>query len=259
MLINLRSIHRPATLDEAAQLLAVPGNYPIYGGGASVIRANWPDLEGVVDLSGLVNSANEIDSAGDLLLGPASTLEAVLTPEIVAFDAKIGGGISDIVRAEMPQVQRNGMCVADVLMESNPCSPLLLMLTALQTDLNVLDSQSHSRLTMRMRDWFTLSPEVRRSAILIAIQCRSYTDGRYAFEKVSRTPLDMPIVAALAFCPAGTRNAHAIIGGLTDHPARYVDGMQSTISDYRGSTEYRTAMAHILNERATARAIALAQ
>jgi len=52
MLLNLKTIHKPATVEEAAGLLADPGVYPLYGG-AALHRANRTDVEAALDLGQL--------------------------------------------------------------------------------------------------------------------------------------------------------------------------------------------------------------
>jgi hypothetical protein len=102
-----------------------------------------------------------------------------------------------------------------------------------------------------------LSADERLQLIVTQVACREYTQYRYAFEKLGRTPSDVAIVGAVAFAQPGdpTSSAFSYVGGLTDHPVRYVEGMRGTISNYKGSEEYRAKMAQVLSERAIARAI----
>src|SRR5256885_844451 len=76
-LSNLRTIHKPKSLEEAAELLKRPGVYPLYGAGASLVRSGSNDIEEAVDLSTLVAGANAVDDSGDLFFSPASTLEQI--------------------------------------------------------------------------------------------------------------------------------------------------------------------------------------
>src|SRR5260370_33766047 len=101
MLFNLRTIHKPTTLEEAVELLARPGVYPLYGSGASLIRLNQPNIEEAVDLTHLVARDNNIDADGDLHLGAASTLEHICA-QLAEIDATLGEGLSAVVTTEMP-------------------------------------------------------------------------------------------------------------------------------------------------------------
>src|SRR5712692_9985101 len=116
VLINLRTIHKPATLEEAVDLLARPGVYPLYGSGASLIRLDQPDIEEAVDLTHLVARDNSIDADGDLHLCSASTLEHICA-QLAEIDATLGGGLSAIVKAEVPETLRNTLTLGDVLLE----------------------------------------------------------------------------------------------------------------------------------------------
>src|ERR1700687_5745617 len=102
MLINLRTIHRPKTLEAAVELLARPGLFPLYGTGASLIRLDLADVEEAVDLAPLVARDNNIDQDGDLHLGSASTLENICA-QLTEVDATLGGGLSAIIKAEVPE------------------------------------------------------------------------------------------------------------------------------------------------------------
>ncbi len=74
MLINLRTLHKPTSLTEAADLLEKPGMRALYGG--ALIRENAKSVEAAVDLSAL--GLTRIDLEGDTLrIGSCATLEAI--------------------------------------------------------------------------------------------------------------------------------------------------------------------------------------
>lgn len=258
MLINLRTLHKPATLEEAVERLARPDVYPLYGSGASLIRLNLPGVEEAVDLTHLVGRDNSIDADGDLHLGAASTLENICV-QLAEVDATLGGGLSAIIRAEVPETLRNTLTLGDVLLEHNANSLLLTLLAGLHTDFSVFDAYSKTHIQLRIRDWFGLSFGECRQLIVTQVSCREYAQYRYAFEKLGRTPSDAAIVGAVAFARPDDqgRGTFSYVCGLTDHPARYVDGMQATLSDYKGSAEYRAQMARVLSERAVVRAMSM--
>src|SRR5438132_4952214 len=118
MLINLRTLHKPPTLEEAVELLARPGVYPLYGNGASLIRLDLSNIEEAVDLTHLVARDNSIEADGDLHLGSASTLEHICA-QLAEIDVTLGGGLSAIVKAEVPETLRNTLTLGDVLLEHN--------------------------------------------------------------------------------------------------------------------------------------------
>src|SRR5258708_4575677 len=245
MLTNLKLQHNPETLDEAVDLLQRPGVYPLYGCGASLIRLDKPDIEEAVDLTHLVARDNSIDADGDLHLGSASTLEHICA-QLAEIDATLGGGLSAIVKAEVPETLRNTLTLGDVLLEHNANSLLLTILAGLHADFSVFDAYNKTHILLRIRDWFGLTFDECRQLVVTQVSCREYTQYRYAFEKLGRTPADAAIVGAVAFARPDDqgRGAFSTICGLTDHPARYVGGMQGTVSDYKGTAEYPAQMPH---------------
>src|SRR5258707_1951819 len=168
MLINLRPLHNPATLEEAVELLARPGVYPLYGKGASLIRLDLANIEEAVDLTHLVARDNSIDADGDLHLGSASILEHICT-QLAEVDATLGSGLSAIVRAEVPEALRNTLTLGDVLFEHNANSLLLTMLAGLHADFSVFDVYSNTHILLRIRDWFGLTFDECRQLVVTQV------------------------------------------------------------------------------------------
>src|SRR5258707_3391613 len=121
MLINLRTIHKPESLEEAAELLKRPGVYPLYGAGASLVRSGSNEIAEAVDLSPVVAGENAVDDSGDLYLSPASTLEQIAS-DLDRVDSATGGGLSNIIKSEVPETLRNALTLGDLFMEHDPTS-----------------------------------------------------------------------------------------------------------------------------------------
>src|SRR5260221_5116266 len=165
MLTNLRTIHKPKNLEDAFRLLKQSGTYPLYGAGASLIRADLVEIESAVDLSPVIAAqcAFEQDT---LRIGSGSTLEGVRTAELFAADAALGDGLPTIIQMEAPPTVRNALTIGDVFMECHATSPLMIMLAGLQTEVVVY---SPERVSMRVRDWFSLLPQQRRELIVLEV------------------------------------------------------------------------------------------
>jgi len=249
MLINLKTAHKPESLREAAELLKRPGNYPVYGGGAALIRQNSRDIEEVVDLSPLLSSACEVKD-DDCYLGPCATLETIAEaqPELAA-----------VIKADAPLTLRNTLTLGDVLLEARPDSLFLTLLYGLAARIDTPEGADNN--LIEIDRWFDMAADERRQHLLLGIVIPHFPDTpwRFAFEKVSRTPADAPIVGVIGFAYAEEPDpgAYAVVCGLDHRPQRYSEGMQSTIGDYKGSVEYRTEMAKVLYKRAIAKAIEL--
>ncbi|MCC7209092.1 MAG: FAD binding domain-containing protein [Anaerolineae bacterium] len=254
MLINLDAIHRPQTIEEAAALVRRNGVYPIYGSGAYLVRLDLRDVQGAVDLGRAVNDRVGV-SAGAPWIGGCATLET-----IAGADAQLGA----LVRDDAPVTLRHTLTLGDVLMEAPPDSLLLAALVGLDAQIVTPD-----RDRLPVGNWLALDLAARHNRIVERVELPRYAlvaaSGRralsIALEKVGRTPADAPIVAALGFAETQRPDApaFAIVVGVDRAPVRYQDGLRSARSDYKGSAEYRSAMARTLAEAAMARALDIAR
>jgi CO/xanthine dehydrogenase FAD-binding subunit len=239
MLINLRTVHHPTTLEEADTLLKNPGVYPIYGGGASLIRGEHGDVEATVDLSKLVLQS-VIITADDIELCAGATLETV-----ALSDSDLGR----IINASMSLTLRNAFTVGDLLLERDPYSPVLALFYGLNAEIQTTTG------SLTIDQWFDLRADQRRMTVVQSVICKSYSRYTFAYEKVARTPADAPIVGAIGMVSDSDR--YAVVIGVASRPVRYVEGLQSQIDDYKGSVVYRSEMAKIISARATASAVEL--
>jgi CO/xanthine dehydrogenase FAD-binding subunit len=255
MLSNLRTIHKPATLEEAAALLRRPGVYPLYGGGAALIRQNSPDVEAGVDLTSLIAAGCSGDKSGVRIDGCA-TLETLAT-----YDGYIGS----VVREDAPETLRNALTLGDVLMECRPDSLTLTLLVGLRAQIRSLADAS-----IDIDNWFSLSADERRQTVIAGVFLPEYRPGMWhiTLEKVSRTPADAPIVAAIGFARGGGKSTavvtfYCVVCGLSDRPIRCkpkdIATLKSQIDDTKGSAEYRTEMAKLVSNRAITRAVEATQ
>jgi len=234
MLPNLRTLHRPTTINEAAALLARLGVKPLYGG--ALIRENDRDLTEAVDLSRLGLNTIAVTEQADghwLNIGSMVTLEQVrvfaLEQTAVAMCA-----LAAVLLTEYPETLRNALTPGDVITEMRPNSLLLTFFVALGERTAI----------------------VRHGGIIIArcVRLDSPQDhAGFGFDKVSRTPADAPIVGAVAWVEANVTPRVAVCG-LTQSPMVYTEGMPSQIDDYLGSAGYRTQVAAVVARRALERA-----
>lgn len=235
MLINLETVHKPQTIDEAAALIERQGVYPLYGGGAYLLRAAIHEAHSAVDMGAVVSAG--FSSAGSVpWLGACATLETM-----GAFD----GHFRLVVDAEAPLNLRNTLTLGDMLLETPSDSPLMALLVGLEARVVCYAHPSYS-----MEDWFRQGLLWRTQRTILRVELPGYNAGQVsiAFEKVARTPADRPIVAALAIWDRRyEQSLRVVVLGMESHPVWYVEGMQSTLEDFKGSAEYRTAvMPHLV-------------
>jgi CO/xanthine dehydrogenase FAD-binding subunit len=255
-LSNFQTIHKPQTLDEAAELVKRPGVYPIYGDPTSTSRVQSADIREGVDLTELV--ADEcLFEKGHLTIDGGATLET-----LAACDTEI----APIVKEDTPESLRSMLTLGDILLESRPDSFALALLVGLRAKINAYGQEP-----IPMDRWFNMSPDERRQQIIVSALCPDYRNPgawRLAFEKMPPTPGDSPIVASIGFASGGTPGTavvqfYFVVCGLANRPLRYkaseLSQLKSQIDDQAASAEHRTEIAKQMSNRVIMKAVMLAQ
>jgi CO/xanthine dehydrogenase FAD-binding subunit len=269
MLLNLKTIHRPETLDEAIMLLRDPGTFPLYGGGA-LQRNPRPNVQAAVQLERLQLDYVR-DSENSLRLGSMLTLEQVrqACDERAEAHPRLGA-VGEALKMDFPETLRHTLTLGDLLVERNPQSWTLTLLLALGGVLKRLDVDMH----FTMAAWLSVPDDVSRYLIAHMRLSRGSQQTAVAFEKVARTPADAPIVGAVAAAEAGeggyTHTTLAVCGvapmpipqpaaaralDMQEDMDTVLDALRlNPTGDHWGSAEYRTEMARVVCRRALTRA-----
>ena len=201
--------HRPQTLDEALILLTQPNTVPL-GGGTLLAHGTSDSIQAVdlqlLGLNHLVKKGNEME------IGATSTLQALLESE------HCPAALKSALKLEAPLNIRNSATVAGTLVTCDGRSTLATMCLALDAKLTIIANRKSE--IVNLGDFLPLRPRGLITAITIP------TNVKLAFEYVSRTPADKPIVcAALAQWNSGrTRLA---LGGYGKSPMLGMDGTES--------------------------------
>ncbi len=236
--------HRPKTLEEAQTLLAQPNTVPL-GGGTLLSKPTAVPVS-VVDLQAL--GLNSITGKGnELEIGATVTLQQLLESERVSESLKTA------LKLEAPLNLRNSATTAGTLVVGDGRSTFVTALLALDAKIDLRTSKTDSRLSS-IGEFLSLRPKGLIAAIIIP------TNVKFAFEYVSRTPADKPIVcAALAQWNSG--RARLAIGGFGKSPLLAMDGTESEgleaaarnacheATDEWASAEYRQDAAATLAKR----------
>ena len=215
----ITAYHRPKTLDEALALLAQPNRTPL--GGGTVLSKPGTDPVEAVDLQSL--NLNTIEKQGNSLkIGATVTLQELLTAELCP-DA-----LRPAIKLEAPLNLRNAATVAGTLVSCDGRSTFVSVLLALDAKMEQVklnDSKIESRVS-NIGDFLPFRDLQGSLITSITIPLNI----KFAFEYVSRTPADTPIVcAALARWNSGrTRLA---LGGYGKSPLLAMDGTESEGTD----------------------------
>jgi carbon-monoxide dehydrogenase medium subunit len=269
MLLNLKTIHRPATEAEALTLLQQAGHFPLYGG-AALQRHPRPDVEAAIDLSrlGLDRAAERGDA---LRLGSMMTLERVREACLERGQAHpLLGGLARALKEDLPETLRNTFTLGDLLVERDPGSLTLTALLALDAQVAVAGAGA----PLPVAGWLASGDAAWRALLTHASVPRGPARAAVAIEKVARTPADAPIVGAVAVAWADGEAWHMGLAlcGVAPWPLAQpeaarrfdqtgdVDAALAALAldppdDHWGSREYRAEMARVVTRRAIQRAM----
>ena len=245
----ITAYHRPRTLDEALTLITQPNVVPLGGGTLLASRRPTADPVEVVDLQSL--DLDSIKQGGNNLeLGATLTLQRLLESEH-GPDA-----LKSALKLEAPLNIRNAATVAGTLVSSDGRSTFAATLLALDARIHASSKQKPEEV-INIGDFLPLREQIHGKLIT---KITFPLNVKLAFETVSRTPSDKPIVSvALARWNSGrTRLA---VGGYGTSPMLAMDGTESEgletaarnafheATDEWASAEYRMDVAATLAKR----------
>ena len=252
----ITTYHRPQTLGEAITLLSQPNTLPL--GGGTLLSQPTTDPVQVVDLQLLgLNSLNK--KGYDLELGATLTLQALLESEHCPETLK------PAIKLEAPINIRNSATVAGTLVASDGRSPFTTALLSLDAKLTIdrgpRTTNGQSSIVHGLGEFLPLRPRGLITSITIPL------NTKFAFEFVSRTPADKPIICAALTQWASGRTRLAL-GGYGKSPILAMDGTEAEgldastrsaqaaarnayheANDEWASAEYRMDVAAVLAKR----------
>ena len=175
--------HRPTTLQEALDLLARSEPVTVPLGGGTILSRPGAGKFAVVDLQAL--GLNQIERQGDrLMIGATATLQSLYA------HAAIPAGLRAAIERETTYNLRQTASVGGAIVTADGRSPFAAALLALSAVLKWADGTSTS-----LEEYFAARKSAVRGLILrVAIPAAS----RIAFETISKTPADFPILMGAA-------------------------------------------------------------
>ena len=227
--------HRPASLAEATELLSAP-NRVVLAGGTTVNADREPSEIEVVDLQALGLGGID-DSDGRVRIGATTTLaelmESASIPDIVAQAA----------RSEAPSTLRTLSTIGGTVAAGGADSVLLATLLVHDAVVEMEGADDAGLADV-------LASGVPSGSIITAVSIDPSGEG--ATCSTGRTPADVPIVAAVArqtgdgpvVALTGVAGTPVVVGA--DDPTAGLE----PVGDFRGSSDYRLALARTLTARA---------
>ena len=232
--------HRPASMQEALDLLSSPQRVAL-GGGTMLNADREPsDLE-AVDLQALgLDSITALDG-GLVRLGATATLDDIRRCELLP------DSLRDLARAEQPSTMRTLATVGGLVAKGSAESVLLAALLAHEGQVELASPGDAGPSQRSLAE--LLSAGLAPGSLITAVTVDS--SGSTATASTGRTPADVPIVAAYGRRTEGF--VTMALTGVADHTV-LVDVYDPTAglepaADFRGSREYRLHLAGTLTAR----------
>ncbi len=218
----ITAYHRPQTLDEALALLTQPNTLPL--GGGTLLSQPTTDPVSVVDLQRL--GLDSLRAKGnDLEIGATCTLQSLLESKDCSETLKIA------LKLEAPINIRNTATVAGTLVSADGRSPFVTILLAMDAKITVVSGQSS---VVSIGEFLLTHPQGLITQISLPLNTKT------AFEFVSRTPADKPIIcAALAQWNSG--RTRLVLGGYGKSPMLAMDGTEADGLDTAAQNAYHEA------------------
>jgi CO/xanthine dehydrogenase FAD-binding subunit len=245
--IMITTYYRPKTLDEALTLLSQPNTLPL--GGGTLLSHGTADSVQAVDLQ-LLGLDSLTKSGNNLELG------ATLTLQILLESQHCPEALNSALKLEAPLNIRNAATVAGTLVACDGRSTFASVLLAMDAKVTVISKQSLEE-TINFGDLLPLREQVRGKLIT---KITSPANVKLAFEYVSKTPADKPIVCA-AVAQWNSGRTRLALGGYGKSPMLAMDGTEADgietaaknayheATDEYASAEYRMDVASTLAKR----------
>jgi CO/xanthine dehydrogenase FAD-binding subunit len=272
---ELTEYHQPTTLDEALKLLRRTAIHTVpIAGGTSLVPEAAREVQAVVDLNALGLSYIQTSEVfaerpgadrsgrnfGSLEIGATTKLQALVDHEASRIYAD--GVLVTAILDSASRNTREAASLAGSIVAASGNSPLFTALLALEARLIVRAARGTREDEVALPYW-TPQP---RSLILRLILPALPDNAHAAYEKVARTPADLPIVCVAARATIDhdqLRDVRLALGGVAEKPiviarsAGSIDELAqlavSTVTppdDYFATADYRREMVGVLVKRA---------
>jgi CO/xanthine dehydrogenase FAD-binding subunit len=211
-------------MDEALALLNQPNSMPLGGGTLLASLHPTTDPVSVVDLQALRLDSLRV-KGNDLEIGATCTLQSLLESKDCPEALKVA------IKLEAPINIRNSATVAGTLVSSDGRSPFAASLLAMDAKVTLVSSQSS---VVSAGEYLLTHPKGLITQIVIPL------NTKFAFEFVSKTPADKPIVSA-AIAQWNSGRTRFVLGGYGKSPMLAMDGTEAEGLDVAARNAYHEA------------------
>ena len=251
----LTEYHKPETIEEALKLLRRTSvkTVPLAGGTSLVPEAAF-DVQAVVDLSAL-----GLSYVKGLSIGATTTLQTIV--DHAELRAYADGVLTAAVLDTASRQTREEATLAGSIVAAAGNSPLFTALLALDAHLTARTGRGTREEEVALPYW---TPQPR--ALIVQITLPALTARIHAaYEKVARTPADLPIVCVAARASIDhdqLREIRLALGGVGEKPivitqpagsieelAQLAIATVTPADDYFASANYRREMIGVLTKR----------
>jgi putative selenate reductase FAD-binding subunit len=218
----ITNYHRPQTMDEALALLNQPNTLPL--GGGTLLSHPTTDPVSVVDLQALGLDSLRV-KGNDLEIGATCTLQSLLESKDSPEALKVA------IKLEAPINIRNSATVAGTLVSGDGRSPFAASLLAMDAKVTLVSGQSS---VVSVGEYLLTHPKGLITQIIIPL------NTKFAFEFVSKTPADKPLVSA-AIAQWNSGRTRFVLGGYGKIPMLAMDGTEAEGLDVAARNAYHEA------------------
>ncbi|HEY0950827.1 FAD binding domain-containing protein [Nocardioides sp.] len=235
-MVTVSAYARPSTMDEALELLAWSGAVALAGGTRLGGDTSARRVE-VVDLQALHLDGIRAEGEHVLRIGAMTRLQQLVDSDLVPEVVR------EAARRERPSTLRAQGTVGGCVATGDAESELLAALLVHEAVVHLDTGQGTDALPLEA---LLAALPVGPGRIVTAVTLR--IDGTAAAAHTARTPADRAIVAA--FARESERGRRVALTGVAATPVLVQPGEElHPVGDFRGSDEYRRALADVLTDR----------
>lgn len=218
----ITTYHRPSTLDEALALLSQPNTVPL-GGGTLLSQPKTAPVS-VVDLQRLGLDSIRING-NELQIGATCTLQTLLEA------ADCPKALQTALKLEAPINIRNTATAAGTLVAGDGRSTFVTALLALDAKITIVNGQSS---VVSVGEYILTHSQGLITQIAVPL------NAKFAFEFVSKTPADKPLICA-ALTQWNSGRTRLALGGYGASPLLAMDGTEADGLDTAARNAYHEA------------------